>query len=74
MVVALGLAMPLAVSGIIEAFVTPSTLPPWSKLALGAIAWCLFMGYLVVVGGRAARAGLHADVDVHEREALAPTV
>jgi uncharacterized membrane protein SpoIIM required for sporulation len=72
MVVALGLAAPLAVSGLIEAFVTPSPLLPWIKLAVGALAWCLFVGYVVVFGSRATRAGLGADVDPHEREALAP--
>jgi hypothetical protein len=44
MVVALGLAAPLALSGVIEAFVTPCRWLP-VKLAIGACAWLGFLGY-----------------------------
>ena len=43
------------------------------KLAFGAVVWLGFLAYVVILGGRATRAGLDADVAAHEREALAPT-
>ncbi|HEY0699952.1 MAG TPA: stage II sporulation protein M [Micromonospora sp.] len=74
LVVALGLVPALLVSGILEAFLTPSPLPPAVKLAFGALVWLAFLGYVVVLGGAAHRAGGTADVDAADREALAPTV
>jgi uncharacterized membrane protein SpoIIM required for sporulation len=74
MVVALGLAAPLFVSGIVEAFVTPLPIPIPIKLVFGAAVWLGFLAYIVILGGRATRAGLDADVAAHEREVLAPTV
>ncbi|MFC7547951.1 stage II sporulation protein M [Plantactinospora sp. GCM10030261] len=74
LVVALGLVPVLLVSGIVEAFVTPSVLPPVVKLTIGAVAWLAFLGYVAVVGGRARRLGESADVDAPDREAVAPTV
>lgn len=44
--VALGLAGVLAVSGAIEAFVTPSSLPTWARIAIGVaaeVAFCLYV-------------------------------
>jgi uncharacterized membrane protein SpoIIM required for sporulation len=73
-VVALGLAAPLAASGMVEAFVTPLPMPIPVKLAIGGLVWLSFILYVVILGARASRAGLDADVAVHEREALAPTV
>jgi uncharacterized membrane protein SpoIIM required for sporulation len=73
-VVALGLAVPLFVSGLVEAFVTPSPLIPEVKLALGAVVWLAFLLYVFVLGGRAVSAGESSDVASFEREALAPTV
>jgi uncharacterized membrane protein SpoIIM required for sporulation len=74
MVVALGLAAPLFISGLVEAFVTPLPIPIPIKLAFGAVVWLSFIAYIVVLGARATRAGMSADVDSHEREILAPTV
>jgi uncharacterized membrane protein SpoIIM required for sporulation len=74
MVVALGLAAPLAVSGMLEAFVTPLPVPIPLKLAFGLLVWLGFIAYVVVFGARASRAGLDADVAAHEREAIAPSV
>ncbi len=73
MVVALGLVAPLFVSGLIEAFVTPSPLPSAIKLAIGSVALLAFLAWTFVVGARAAHAGLSADVDQANRPALAPT-
>jgi uncharacterized membrane protein SpoIIM required for sporulation len=73
-VVAIGLAIPLFVSGLVEAFVTPSPLPTVAKLVIGAADWLAFLGYVFVVGGAAVRRGETGDVAAYEREALAPTV
>lgn len=69
---AIGLALVLFVSGIIEAFVTPSGLPTWARITLGTTAEVLFLAYVYVLGGRAARAGEAGDVDAVERSAELP--
>jgi uncharacterized membrane protein SpoIIM required for sporulation len=51
--IALGLIVVLLVSGIIEAFVTPSPLPTWARILIGAVAECAFLGYVIVFGRRA---------------------
>ena len=56
-VVALGLAGVLLVSGVIEAFVTPSGLPTAARIAIGTAAELAFLSYVFVLGRRAARAG-----------------
>jgi len=38
-----------------------------------ALVWAAFVAYVVILGGRATRAGRGSDVEVHERAALAPT-
>jgi len=53
----------LLVSGVIEAFVTPSTLPTWARIGIGAVAEATFLGYVLVCGRRAVAAGLTADID-----------
>jgi uncharacterized membrane protein SpoIIM required for sporulation len=60
--VVLGLALVLLVSGLIEAFVTPSGLPSWARIAIGAAAETLFLLYVFVVGRRAFRRGHTGDV------------
>jgi uncharacterized membrane protein SpoIIM required for sporulation len=64
MLVALGLVLVLLVSGLLEAFVTPSGLPTAVRVGLGALAWVGFLAYVTVLGRRAARAGESADVDI----------
>ncbi|HEV8164080.1 MAG TPA: stage II sporulation protein M, partial [Actinomycetota bacterium] len=59
---ALGLAATLMVSGVVEAFVTPSGLPTWARIGIGASLWLAFLAYAVVLGGRAVRAGELGDV------------
>ena len=59
---ALGLALVLLVSGIVEAFVTPSPLPTWARLAIGVLVEVLFLAYVFVLGGRAVRAGVTGDL------------
>ncbi len=60
--VALGLVVVLAVSGVIEAFVTPSPLPTWARIAIGVIAWGGFIAYFLVLGRRAVAQGETGDV------------
>ncbi len=61
--VAIGLALSLLVSGILEGFVTPSPLPWPVKIGIGALALAAFLSYMLVVGRRAVRAGETGDVD-----------
>ncbi|MEU6111092.1 stage II sporulation protein M [Streptomyces albidoflavus] len=63
---ALGLALVLLVSGAIEAFVTPSGLPTWARITIGATAEAAFLAYVYAVGGRAARAGRTGDLSADE--------
>jgi uncharacterized membrane protein SpoIIM required for sporulation len=72
MVVALGLALVLLVSGLVEAFVTPLPIPIPIKLAFGALVWLSFLGYLVGFGGSAIMARASADVDPLDRPAEVP--
>jgi uncharacterized membrane protein SpoIIM required for sporulation len=74
MVVALGLAAPLFVSGLVEAFVTPAPVPIPLKLMIGASVWLGFIVYIAVLGARAVITRESSDVASYEREALAPTV
>lgn len=59
---ALGLAAVLLVSGIIEAFVTPSPLPTWARIAIGVLAEVAFLLYVFILGRQAARAGHTGDI------------
>jgi uncharacterized membrane protein SpoIIM required for sporulation len=61
--IALGLIVVLLVSGIIEAFVTPSPLATWARILIGAGAEAAFLGYVIALGRRAAAAGLSADIE-----------
>jgi uncharacterized membrane protein SpoIIM required for sporulation len=72
MVVALGLAGVLAISGLLEAFVTPSGLPWFLTVGTGVVCWLGFLVYVFVLGGRAAAAGESADLDPSLREAPVP--
>jgi uncharacterized membrane protein SpoIIM required for sporulation len=61
--VALGLIVVLLVSGLVEAFVTPSPLPTWARIAVGVIVWAAFLAYVWVLGRRGQRAGETGDVE-----------
>lgn len=52
----------LAVSGLVEAFVTPSGLPTAARVAVGVVVWAAFCAYVLVLGRRADRAGETGDV------------
>jgi uncharacterized membrane protein SpoIIM required for sporulation len=60
--VAVGCAISLFVSGLIEGFVTPSSLPVWAKIAIGALALAAFLVYMLVVGRRAVKLGETGDL------------
>jgi uncharacterized membrane protein SpoIIM required for sporulation len=53
MMVALGLVGVLAVSGFLEAFVTPAPIPLPMRDAIGFVVWSLFLVYVFVLGRRA---------------------
>jgi uncharacterized membrane protein SpoIIM required for sporulation len=72
-VIALGLVVVLGVSGIIEAFVTPSGLPTAARVGIGAAVEVAFLAYVWVLGGRAARAGLGTDLEPSLAGERAPT-
>jgi uncharacterized membrane protein SpoIIM required for sporulation len=60
--IALGLIVVLIVSGSIEAFVTPSSLPTWARILIGGCVEAAFLGYVIGAGRRAERAGQSADI------------
>ncbi|MDR6973285.1 stage II sporulation protein M [Leifsonia shinshuensis] len=64
--VAVGCAISLFVSGLIEGFVTPSALPVWAKIGIGALALAAFLAYMLVLGRRAVRAGETGDLTEYE--------
>ncbi|MBN9151045.1 MAG: stage II sporulation protein M [Micrococcales bacterium] len=64
--IAIGLALALLVSGIIEGFVTRQDWPWPIKIGIGTVALAAFLGYQWIVGGRAYRAGETGDLDEFE--------
>jgi uncharacterized membrane protein SpoIIM required for sporulation len=68
--VALGLVGVLFVSGIIEGYVTGSSLLWPVKIAIGVVALAGFWAYVLVLGKRAHRIGVTGDVAEDEREAV----
>lgn len=69
---AVGLTGILLVSGMIEAFVTPSGLPTWARIGIGVAAELAFLAYVFVLGRRAALAGETGDVDTTSAGDTAP--
>ncbi|MFG1703558.1 stage II sporulation protein M [Nonomuraea sp. M3C6] len=72
MSVALGLVVVLFVSGLIEAFVTPSGLPTWARVGIGVLAEVTFLAYVIVFGRRAL--SRHETGDLERAPDVAPTV
>jgi uncharacterized membrane protein SpoIIM required for sporulation len=60
--ITLGLIVVLGVSGLIEAFVTPSPLPTWARISIGAVAVTAFVSYALILGRRAVLAGQTGDI------------
>ncbi|MFX4272458.1 stage II sporulation protein M [Propionibacteriaceae bacterium Y1685] len=71
--IAIGAAAWLLISGCLEGFVTPSTLPAWARLTIGGVVWASFVTYVLVLGRRAVAAGHTGDIDRTARSAEAPT-
>ncbi len=71
--VALGLVVVLAVCGVIEAFVTPSGLPTWTRITIGVAAELLFLGYVFSFGRWAVQRGEIGDLDATLIDDIAPT-
>ena len=61
--VAVGLIAVLLVSGLIEALVTPSSLPTFVRIGIGLAAEIAFLAYIFHFGRKAARAGETGDID-----------
>lgn len=70
--IAIGMIVVLLVSGAIEGFVTPSHLPSWARILIGACAEAAFLAYALGLGRRAVRHGLSADIE--EAPDYAPAV
>ena len=64
--VAIGLVIALAVSGLIEGFVTARPWPWPVKIGIGAVALAAFLFYMLVVGRRAHRLGETGDLTEFE--------
>jgi uncharacterized membrane protein SpoIIM required for sporulation len=61
--IALGAIVVLLISGIIEAFVTPSPLPTWARILIGVAAESAFLSYVIVFGRRALAAQETGDIE-----------
>ncbi len=70
--IALGLIVFLAVSGVLEAFLTPSPLPGWARLTIGFGVWGVVFGGTLLLGRRAVRGGATGDLEDRDIEARAP--
>ena len=70
--VAVGLVGVLAVSGFIEAFVTPSGLPTAVRIGIGVVAELAFLAYVFGLGRRAAGAGVTGDISADEAGDVRP--
>jgi uncharacterized membrane protein SpoIIM required for sporulation len=73
MLVALGLTLALFVSGLLEAYVTPSALPAPVRIAVGALVWLGFLAYALGLGHFAHHRQGSADLDEELGEAPVPT-
>lgn len=71
--VAVGLAGALALSGLVEGFVTGSGLPWWLKIVVGALALAAFWAYVLVLGRRAVAAGETGDLAGYQAGEVLPT-
>jgi len=72
--VAIGLVGVLAVSGLIEGFLTGGALPWAVKIAVGALALAAFWTYTIVLGRRAVAAGETGDLDADRAGHALPVV
>ena len=73
-VIAIGVMLTLACSGVIEAFVTPSGLPTWARIGIGAVVEAAFLSYVFVLGRRAFLRGETGDLGADDRVDELPSV
>ena len=66
--IGLGLIVVLGISGLVEAFVTPSPLPTWARIAIGVAVWLAFLAYALVIGRAAVQKGFDGDIDAGDRD------
>lgn len=64
--VAVGLVLSLALSGIVEGWVTRQDWPWAIKIGIGTLALAVFLVYMLAIGRRAARAGETGDLTEYE--------
>ncbi|WP_165492212.1 stage II sporulation protein M [Egibacter rhizosphaerae] len=67
--IVIALIAAFTVAGLIEGFVTGAEWPAWVRVGIGAVAWLAFVLYAVVLGPRAAKAGLTGAIG---EEPIAP--
>ena len=60
---AVGLAVVLLVSGAVEAFVTPSPLPTFARIAIGVVVEIGFLAYVIHFGRKAEKVGETGDLE-----------
>ena len=72
--VGVGLVGVLLISGLVEGLVTPSSLPIWAKITIGALVLAGYWVYTWVLGSRAARANVDADLEDYDGGRQAITV
>ena len=70
MTVAVGLVFVLFISGLVEAFVTPSHLPVWAKISIGALVLAAYWAYALILGRRAYLAGESGDLAAEDAGAV----
>lgn len=63
MIVGVGLVLALLLSGVVEGFVTGSSMLWWLKLVIGALVLAAFWTYVYVLGRAAVRGGFTGDQD-----------
>ncbi len=73
MTIAIGLVGVLLVSGVVEAFVTPSPLPTVARVSIGVLVEVAFVAYVVVLGRRASAAGRTGDLPAELAGDVAPS-
>ncbi len=74
MSIVLGLIVVLFISGLIEAFVTPSPLPTWARIGIGLLAEAGFLVYVFTLGRYAVLRGESGDVGAADRGDTAPVL
>ena len=70
--ISLGLVVLLLLCGVIEAFVTPSPLPTWARVGIGALAEAAFFAYVFTAGRWAHQRGETGDLAESDRGYEAP--